>query len=59
MGAMQQTVNTHQHEIHALGSTFQATMKNVKDDLSSEMTGSFTKQLSRLEVLFEKKQRQA
>jgi predicted nucleic acid-binding Zn-ribbon protein len=59
MGAMQQTLNTHQHEIHALGSTFQATMKNVKDDLSSEMTDSFNKQLSRLEALLEKKQRQA
>ena len=59
MGAMQQTLNTHQHEIHALGSTFQATMKNVKNDLSSEMTDSFNKQLSRLEALLEKKQRQA
>ena len=59
MGAMQQTLNTHQHEIHALGSTFQATMKKVKNDLSSEMTDSFNKQLSRLEALLEKKQRQA
>ena len=59
MQAMQQTINTHQHEIHALGSTFQTTMKNVKDDLSSEMTDSFNKQLSRLEALLEKKQRQS
>eukprot|EP00435_Cladocopium_sp_Y103_P017856 s2451_g4.t1 len=59
VGAMQQTLNTHQHEIHTLGSTFQATMKNVKDDLSSEMNDSFNKQLSGLEALLEKKQRQA
>eukprot|EP00435_Cladocopium_sp_Y103_P042190 s1404_g11.t1 len=58
MGAMQQTLNTHQHEIHTLGSTFQSTMKTVKDDLSSEMSDSFNKQLSRLEALLEKKQRQ-
>ena len=38
---MQQTLNTHQHEIHALGSTFQSTMKTVKDDLSHEMSESF------------------
>eukprot|EP00435_Cladocopium_sp_Y103_P074057 s627_g46.t1 len=57
MGAMQQTLNTHQREIHALGSTFQTTMKNVKDDLSTEMNESFNKQLSRLEALLEKKQR--
>jgi hypothetical protein len=57
IGAMQQTLNTHQHEIHALGSTFQATMKNVKDDLSSEMNQSFNNQMSRLEALLEKKQR--
>ena len=34
-------------------------MKTVKDDLSSEMNDSFNKQLSRLEALLEKKQRQA
>ena len=59
VGAMQQTLNTHQHEIHALGSTFQSTMKTVKDDLSHEMSESFNKQMSRLEALLEKKQRQA
>eukprot|EP00435_Cladocopium_sp_Y103_P006978 s3515_g2.t1 len=59
MGAMQQTLNSHQHEIHTLGSTFQATMKTVKDDLSSEMNDSFNKQLSRLEALLEKKHRSA
>ena len=59
MTAMQQTLNGHQHEIHTLGSTFQHTMKNVKDDLSAEMNESFNKQLSRLEALLEKKQRQA
>lgn len=59
LNTMQQTINTHQHEIHALGSTFQSTMKNVKDDLSAEMNDSFNKQLSRLEALLEKKQRQA
>ena len=59
MGAMQQTLNTHQNELHVLGSTFQSTMKTVKDDLSSEMNDSFNKQLSRLEALLEKKQRQA
>ena len=59
MAVMQQTLNNHQNEIHALGSTFQATMKNVKDDLSSEMNDSFNKQLSRLEALLEKKQRQS
>ena len=59
MTAVQQTLNHHQHEIHTLGSTFQSTMKNVKDDLSSEMSDSFNKQLSRLEALLEKKQRQA
>ena len=57
MGAMQQTLNTHQHEIHTLGSTFQNTMKTVKDDLASEMNDSFNKQFSRLEALLEKKQR--
>ena len=57
--AMQQTINTHQHEIHTLGSTFQSTMKNVKDDLSAEMNESFNHQLSRLEALLEKKPRQA
>jgi predicted nucleic acid-binding Zn-ribbon protein len=59
MGAMQQTLNSHQHELHALGSTFQSTMKTVKEDLSTEMNESFNKQLSRLEALLEKKQRQA
>ena len=59
MTVMQQTLNHHQNEIHTLGSTFQSTMKNVKDDLSSEMNESFNKQLSRLEALLEKKQRQA
>ena len=58
LSAVQQTLNTHQNEIHALGSTFQSTMKTVKDDLSSEMNESFNKQLSRLEALLEKKQRQ-
>ena len=53
IGATQQTLNAHQHEIHALGSTFQTTMKNVKDDLSSEMTQSFNNQMSRLEALLE------
>ena len=59
MGAMQQTLNSHQHELHALGSTFQSTMKTVKEDLSTEMNESFNKQLSRLEALLEKKQRNA
>ena len=57
VGAVQQTLNTHQHEIHTLGSTFQSTMKTIKSDLSSEMSDNFNKQLSRLEALLEKKQR--
>jgi hypothetical protein len=55
--AVQHTLNTHQNEIHALGSTFQSTMKTIKTDLSNEMNDSFNKQLSRLEALLEKKQR--
>eukprot|EP00435_Cladocopium_sp_Y103_P012354 s2527_g3.t1 len=31
--AVQHTLNTHQNEIHALGSTFQSTMKTIKQDL--------------------------
>eukprot|EP00435_Cladocopium_sp_Y103_P013864 s4955_g3.t1 len=57
IGAVQHTLNNHQHEIHTLGSTFQSTMKNIKSELSSEMTDNFNKQLSRLEALLEKKQR--
>ena len=57
VGAARQTLNTHQHEIHTLGSTFQSTMKTIKKDLSSEMSDNFDKQLSRLEALLEKKQR--
>ena len=58
---LQSTENTltAKHEIHTLGSTFQSTMKNVKDDLSAEMNESFNHQLSRLEALLEKKPRQA
>jgi predicted nucleic acid-binding Zn-ribbon protein len=57
LGAVQHTLNAHQHEIHTLGTTFQSTMKTIKNDLSTEMTDSFNKQLSRLEALLEKKQR--
>ena len=57
VSAVQHTLNSHQHELHALGSTFQSTMKNIKNDFSAEMTDSFNQQLSRLEALLEKKQR--
>ena len=55
--SMQHTLNGHQQEIHTLGHTFQNTMKTIKQDLSSEMSDNFNKQLSRLEALLEKKQR--
>eukprot|EP00438_Fugacium_kawagutii_P028123 Skav229522 [mRNA] locus=scaffold887:104903:109116:+ [translate_table: standard] len=55
LGVMQQTINTHQTEIHALGNTFQNTMKNVKTELSSELNDNFDKQFSRLEALLEKR----
>ena len=57
IGAVQHTLNTPQSEIHTLGTTFQSTMKNIKNDLSAEMSESFNQQLSRLEALLEKKQR--
>eukprot|EP00438_Fugacium_kawagutii_P035740 Skav229334 [mRNA] locus=scaffold2596:57032:62763:+ [translate_table: standard] len=57
MGAMQQTLNGHQHELQTLGTTFQSTMKNAKDELSSDMKDIFNKQFARLEALVEKKQR--
>ena len=57
VGAVQNTLNTHQQEIHTLGSTFQSTMKNIQNDLSHEMSDKFNMQLSRLEALLEKKQR--
>jgi flagellar biosynthesis chaperone FliJ len=57
VSAVRHTLNSHQHELHALGSTFQSTMKNIKNDLSNGMTDSFNQQLSRLEALLEKKQR--
>ena len=55
--AVQHTLNAHQHELHTLGTTFQSTMKTIKNDLSEEMNESFNKQLTRLEALLEKKQR--
>ena len=54
---VQHTLNAHQHELHTLGTTFQSTMKTIKNDLSEEMNESFNKQLTRLEALLEKKQR--
>ena len=57
LGAVQHTLNAHQSEIHTLGTTFQSTMKTIKNDLSTEMSDNFNKQLSRLEALLEKKQR--
>ena len=57
LGAVQHTLNAHPSEIHTLGTTFQSTMKTIKNDLSTEMSDNFNKQLSRLEALLEKKQR--
>eukprot|EP00438_Fugacium_kawagutii_P035023 Skav226643 [mRNA] locus=scaffold1097:87671:91891:+ [translate_table: standard] len=57
IGVIQSTLNTHQHEIHTLGSTFQSTMKTVKNEISHEMTDNFNSQFARLEALLEKKQR--
>lgn len=57
MNAMQQTLNSHQNELQTLGSTFQSTMRHVKDDLTKEMGSKFDSQLARLEALLEKKQR--
>ena len=57
IGEIQHTLNSHQQEISSLGSTFQHSMKNMKDDLSREMNASFTTQMSKLEALLDKRQR--
>eukprot|EP00438_Fugacium_kawagutii_P011105 Skav203176 [mRNA] locus=scaffold39:103479:107678:- [translate_table: standard] len=55
MSAVQHTLDTHQHELHALGQNFQSTMSSVKRDLSSELNSNFEKQMSRMEALLEKR----
>ena len=55
IGEVQQTLNLHQQEIHAMGTNFSATMRTMKDDLSGELMQSFDQQFNKLEALLEKR----
>lgn len=59
MGVMQHALNSHQQEILSLGTSIQTTMAGIKKDLSQGMEDNFTKQMTRMEALLEKRQRQA
>eukprot|EP00435_Cladocopium_sp_Y103_P052802 s843_g16.t1 len=55
IGEVHQTLNTHQQELHSIGSNFKTAMRTIKDEISDEMTQSFNQQFNRLEALLEKR----
>eukprot|EP00435_Cladocopium_sp_Y103_P057182 s772_g19.t1 len=50
-----QTLNTHQQELHSIGSNFQTAMRSMKDEITGDMTQSFNQQFTKLEALLEKR----
>lgn len=57
MGEMQQSLNQQQQDLQHLNTNFQSTVKQMKSDLSAELSSSFENQMTQLTALLEKRQR--
>ena len=57
MGDMQQTMNKQQQDLHTLNQNVTKSMKSMKTEISQEISNSFQDQMTRLEALLEKRQK--
>jgi len=55
IGEVHNTLNSHQQEIHSMGTNFQTAVRSMKEELSGEMMQSFNQQYGKLEALLEKR----